>query len=69
MYFIPWEIANPQSEDGGCEPRPRKLSVVVDIIVPGRFIDTKTIIEGITLGNIYLNIMEAGLSQKLFQFL
>jgi len=35
MKLIPSETIKPQSGDGGCEPTPRKLRVVVDIIVPG----------------------------------
>lgn len=62
IYCMPLERASPQSGDGACEPSPRNDSVVVDIIVPGRFIDTITIRDGTTLGSMYLNISEAELS-------
>ena len=64
IYLIPMEIASPQSGDGGCEPRPRKDRVVVDMIVPGRFKDTMTIRDGMILGRIYFTINDVFVSPK-----
>lgn len=62
--FMPSATIRPQSGDGGCEPTPRKLSVVVDKIVPGSCIDTVTIKIGTIFGRIYRNISDQSDSPK-----